>query len=67
MESIQDIITTGNAYIDSAIAIASAAGTWLVARLEWWRSQSNVIKVLTAVSLFLATAFMLSILTGTIS
>ena len=67
MESIQDIITTGNAYIDSAVAIASATGTWLLARLEWWKSRSKFIKGLTAVSLFLATVFMLSILIASIS
>ena len=38
MESLTDMITTGNGYLDAGIAAASAAGAWLAAKADWWKA-----------------------------
>ncbi|MEO9874094.1 MAG: hypothetical protein ABJM26_05390 [Anderseniella sp.] len=64
MENLTDMITTGNGFLDAVIAAVSAAGAWLVAKLDWWKSQSKLIRVATAVGAFLAVALALSLITA---
>ena len=64
MESLTDIITTGNGYLDAGIAAASAAGAWLAAKFDWWKAQSKPVKVAVAVAAFLAGALALSLFTA---
>lgn len=64
MESLTEIITTGNGYLDAGIAAASAAAAWLGAKFSWWKDQSKPVRVVVAVGVFLSAAFMLSLVTA---
>jgi len=64
MENLTDMITTGNGFLDAVIAAASAAGVWLVAKFDWWKSQSKLVRIATAVGAFLAVALALSLITA---
>ena len=64
MESLTDMITTGNGYLDAGIAAASAAGAWLAAKADWWKAQSKPVRVAVAVGAFLAVALALSLITA---
>jgi hypothetical protein len=53
--------------MSAVIAIVSGVITWIVARLEWWRDIENkYLKAAVAVGVFLAFAFILSIITAPI-
>lgn len=64
MENLNDMITTGNGYLDAGIAAASAAGAWLAATFDWWKEQSKPVKVAVAVGVFVAVALALSLITA---
>ena len=64
METLTEIFTTGNGYLDAAIAAVSAATAWLAAKLDWWKDQSKPVRVAVAVSAFLAIALALSLITA---
>ena len=64
MENLTEIITTGNGYLDGGIAAASAAGAWLVAKIDWWKDQSKPVRGAVAVGAFLAVVVALSLITA---
>ena len=64
METLTEIITTGNGFLDAGITAASAAAAWLAAKFDWWKARSKPVKVAVAVGAFLAVAFALSQITA---
>jgi len=64
METLTEIITTGNGYLDAAIAAVSAVTAWLAAKFDWWKDQSKPARVAMAVGAFLAIALALSLITA---
>jgi hypothetical protein len=64
METLTEIITTGNGYLDAGIAAASAAAAWLAVKFDWWKDQSKPVRVVVAVGAFLAVALALSLFTA---
>ena len=65
METISDILGTGSEIANSILLFLSAAITWLLGRLTWWKALPNTfVKGAIAVVVFLAVAFTLSAITA---
>jgi hypothetical protein len=62
METLTEIITTGNGYLDAGIAVASSTTAWLAMKFDWWKDQSKPVRVAVAVGAFLAVALALSLI-----
>ncbi len=64
METITDLVGSGKEVVAYVIGAAGMVGAWVTARFKWWKAQTKLVRVVTAVGGFLVFAFAMSLITA---